>query len=229
MHFGLDLPTDHTTLLRSNATSILGSIALDMARPAAALKAYDEALKIQQALVPQDDPSIASIMDSVANAYIELGEVVKPHGCLDQALAIHVSHAPSRSTRTQFISAMAHLRGNDAEKAARALAECWRLQDKKNDQIEQSRYPKHSGDIVLLARIQYLSGEKGKALELMSRTVSTRKDVFGRNGPRVADSMVHVAEMMKESGKEAPAAKIYREIIEMSQGMPEMKGQLARA
>ncbi|KAK3172938.1 hypothetical protein OEA41_006264 [Lepraria neglecta] len=56
-----------------------------------------------------------------------------------------------------------------------------------------------------------------------------RKGVLGNKGPRVADSMFFVATMLRETGKEAAAAQLLREIVHMSLGVKEMEAHLARA
>jgi tetratricopeptide (TPR) repeat protein len=132
-------------------------------------------------------------------------------------------------SRTLAIYAMAYLRAGKPDEALQALKECWGLQGKTEEQISQSRYPKHSGDIVLLARIYHMQNEKEEALQLASKTITIRKGILGSKGPRVADSIFIVAGMLRESGKDALARKLLREIIGMAQGMIEMQGHLARA
>jgi hypothetical protein len=97
------------------------------------------------------------------------------------------------------------------------------------EEIAQSRYPKHSGDIILLARSYYMQNKKEEALQLASKTITIRKGNLGSKGPRVADSMFIVAGMLQEIGKDALAMKLFREIIDMALGMIEMQGHLARA
>ncbi|KAL1965388.1 hypothetical protein VTN77DRAFT_5825 [Rasamsonia byssochlamydoides] len=113
--------------------------------------------------------------------------------------------------------------------ALAALKECWRLQNLTGEQVTESKYPKHSGDIVLLARIRHAQGQKNEAQQPASRTISIRRGLFGDNVPRVADSMFLVARMLEAEGEDVLAAKLLSSIVEMSRGMPEMKGYLARA
>lgn len=92
-----------------------------------------------------------------------------------------------------------------------------------------SKYPKHSGDIVLLARIKYAQGLKSDAQQLASRTVSIRRGLYGDKGPRVADSMFLVARMLESAEEDVLAAKMLRSVADMSQGVSEMQGHLARS
>lgn len=180
-------------------------------------------------LVRSDDPTIADVCDSIACTYTEMGDVTKAFEFLDRATKIHEANNPDRMARTVFCLAMNHLRNHDPDRALTALKHCWKLQGLTEEQVAVSRYPKHSGDIVLLARIELAKGNKDSALQLASKTVSIRKGILGNKGPRVADSMFLVARMLRDDGKDALAAKLLREIVDMSVGMVEMQGQLARA
>ncbi|MCJ1335340.1 hypothetical protein MMC09_000608 [Bachmanniomyces sp. S44760] len=227
--FGLSLDVDREDDICNTAVRLLGHIALDMAQPKAALVAYNETLSARLKLVPSDDPAIADVYDSIACAHTETGDTTQAYKYLDKAIAIHEAKDPSRMARTDAILAMTHLRAGSADQALTAIKDCWRLQNKTEDQLEESRYPKHSGDIMLLSRIRYAQGDKSSALELASKAITIRKGMLGDKGPRVADSMYHVARILADEGKPTSAAKLLREIIEMGQGLIEMKGHLARA
>lgn len=148
---------------------------------------------------------------------------------LDKAKAIHLSNDPKRMSRTLAIYAMTYLRAGKPDEALQALESCWELQGMTEDQIALSRYPKHSGDIVLLGRIYHMQNKKEEALELASKTITIRKGILGSKGPRVADSTFIFAGMLQEGGKDAIAMKLLYEIVDMAQGMIEMRGHLARA
>ena len=162
-------------------------------------------------------------------ALTEMGDIDQAFAILDKAVAIHNANDPSRMARTNAILAMTHLRAGNAEQALKAIQDCWRLQDMTEDKLEKSKYPKHSGDIVLLSRIRYMLGDRNSALELASKSIIMRKSMFGARGARVADSMYLVAKMLADENKFASATKLLRDIIEMSQGLLEMRGHRARA
>ena len=229
LDFGLSLVVDRGDELSNPAVRLLGHVALDVAQPKAALKAYNETLATRLKLVSANDPTIANVYDSVACALTEMGDEVQAFSILDKAVAIHNANDPSRMARTDAILAMTHLRAGDAEQALKAIQDCWRLQGMTEDILEKSRYPKHSGDIVLLSRIRYMQGDRESALELASKSITMRKGMFGAKGPRVADSMYLVAKMLADGDKVASATKLLRDIIEMSQGLIEMRGHYARA
>lgn len=229
LDFGLSLGVDRSDELCNPAVRFLGHVALDVAQPKAALEAYNETLAARLKLVPAHDPTIANVYDSVACALTEMGDVVQAFVTLDKAVAIHNANDPSRMARTDAILAMTHLRAGDAEQALKAIQHCWRLQGMTEDKLEKSRYPKHSGDIVLLSRIRYMQGDRESALELASKSITMRMGMFGAKGPRVADSMYLVAKMLADGDKVASATKLLRDIIEMSQGLIEMRGHRARA
>lgn len=84
-------------------------------------------------------------MDDVTNAY----------EYLDKAKEIRIAKKSERMARTNAIYSMTHLRAGKPDLALEALKDCWRKQNLTEDQIAVSRYPKHSGDIVLLSRIHY--------------------------------------------------------------------------
>jgi hypothetical protein len=135
-----------------------------------------------------------------------------------------------KMSRTLAIRAMACLRAGDAAGALDALRGCWRLQDMDQAQIEASHYPKHSGDVMLLARIYWLQERQGEARELAARSIAMRKSIFGQRAcPRVADSLFTVARMLEEGGERVLAAKVLREVVEMCGDAPGMRAHLARA
>jgi hypothetical protein len=124
---------------------------------------------------------------------------------------------------------MAHLRAGDAEKSLEALNKCWELQHLTQEQVAKSRYPKHSSDLLLLSQIEAAKGNKELALQLVSMTISIRKDILGNKGPRAADSMYILASMLRAERRDAVAAKMLREIVNMGRGTFEMRSQVARA
>lgn len=109
--------------------------------------------------------------------------------------------------------------------ALEALKDCWRKQNLTEDQIAVSRYPKHSGDIVLLSRIHYAQDNYVSALEIASKSITIRQGHSGNKGPRIGDSMYLVATMLARDRKLSIATKLLREIVEMSQGMLEMNDE----
>lgn len=124
---------------------------------------------------------------------------------------------------------MTYLRAGQPSEALTALKSCWELQGLDEEQISQSQYPKHSGDILLLSRIKYAQGLKKEAQQLASRTISIRCGLFGNKGPLVADSMFTVARMLEPDGKDVLAATLLRLVVKMSRGGFEMQGHLARS
>lgn len=227
--YGLSLEISHSTRNYAHACRLLGHIALDLAQPDSALSAYQRALTVRQELEKENSPPIADVYDSIACSYTELGMVTEAFQYLSMAAAIHNAHNPLHMARTHAIYAMTHLRAEQPEEALVALKKCWQLQNLTEEQIIDSKYPKHSGDIVLLAKIKYAQGLKPEAQQLASRTISIRRGLFGDKGPRVADSMFLVARMLVAADENVLAAKMLRAIVDMSRGVSEMQGHLARA
>ncbi|KAF2267608.1 TPR-like protein [Lojkania enalia] len=227
--YGLSLDIDSTTRIAAQAYRLLGHIGLDVAQPRGALAAYQKALAAREKLEKPNSPAIAEVYDSIACSYSEIGDVPQALEALNNADAINFKHYGGTSARTQAIYSLAYLRGHQPDKALEALHLCWQLQNKTQEQIAESKYPKHAGDIILLARIQYELGNKADGQRLASRTITIRRGIFGAKGPRVADSIFIVARMLGTEGEYVVAAKMLREIIEMSQDMGEMNGHLARA
>lgn len=227
--FGLSLDVDREGPICNPAIRLLGHIALDMARPEDALEAYFETLTLRLKLAEADSPAIADVYDSIACSYTELGNTEKAFEYLDKSVKIHEAHDPQCMARTSAVMAMTYLRAGKPDQALEALTHCWQLQGKTESQIARSKYPKHSGDIVLLSRIQYAQGKKESAIELASKSITIRRGILGERGPRVADSMYLVAGMLRAEGKQTLATKLLGEIVEASQGLVEMEGHLARA
>ena len=202
---------------------------MDLAQPRAALEAFQETLALRLKLVSPDDPIIANVYDSIACSYTEMDKASKALEYLDMASEIHLACDPRRASRTKACYAMAYERAMDYDKALSALEDCWHLQNRTQESIMTSEYPKHSGDILLLARIRYGQGDLTSALELSSKCVTMRKGILGNKGQRVADSMFFVATILRKTGKEAAAAQLLREIVNMSLGVKELEAHLARA
>ncbi|KAI0387825.1 tpr repeat-containing protein [Hypomontagnella monticulosa] len=228
--FGLDAKINPLGPNAAQAYRLLGHISLDMARPNAALEAYRKALAIRQKLEEPDSPPIADVYDSIACSYTEAGRTTDAFEFVEKATTIHLRHDASKMARTEAIRALTCLRAGQADESLEALRRCWELQGLTQEQIEKSKYPKHSGDIVLMARIKWQQGHKTEAQELASRTIAIRRGAFGEHGgPRVVDSMFIVGRMLQEKGEDVLAAKLFHEIIGMSGEMMEMKGHRARA
>lgn len=227
--YGLSLGVDRTSLTCNQAVRLLGHNALDMAQPTRALQMYTECLESRRKLVDPSDPTIANVLDSVACAQVELNNTPKAFEALEEASQIHPRNDPQKMGRTWFIYSMAHLRAGDPDNSLEALNKCWELQGLSQEKVEKSQYPKHSADLVLLSRIEAAKGNKESSLQLVSKTISIRKDILGNKGPRVADSMYIVSGMLRDQGRDAVAAKMLREIVEMGRGLLEMMPQVARA
>ena len=213
--YGLSLGFDRTSPACNQAIRLLSHNALDMAQPTRTLQVYTECLESRRKLVDSSDSTIANVLDSVACGQVELNNMPKAFEALEEASQIHHQHDPQRMGRTWFIYSMAHLRAGDLDKSLEALNKCWKLHGLTQEEVEKSRYPKHSADLVLLSRIEAAKGNKELSLQLVSKTISIRKDILGNKGPRVADSMYIVSGMLREQGGDAVAAKMLREIVNM--------------
>ena len=227
--YGLNLDIDQNGRICAQAYRLLGHIGLDMAQPRAALSAYQKSLAARKRFEEPNSLAISEVYDSIACSYAEIGDVPQAVEYLAKSDAINFIHLKRTSARTQAIYSLAYLRGDLPDKALEALHLCWKLQDKTQEEIAESKYPKHAGDIVLLARIQYALGQKDEGQRLASRSINIRRGIYGSKGPRVADSTFIVARMLAAAGEQVVAAKMYGEIVEMSRDMGEMKGHMARA
>ncbi|KAI0861638.1 hypothetical protein F4860DRAFT_475715 [Xylaria cubensis] len=227
--YGLDQDIDKSSVIAAQAFRLLGHISLDLARPHTAFKAYQDALAARRRIEKPESPPIADVYDSIACSLTEIGNVDEAMEYLDRAMAIHSAHDPLKRGRTEAIRALAFLRAGQSAKSLEALQVCWELQGLTQEQVEASDYPKHSGDIVLLARIYWMQGEKDRAQELISRTISIRRGLFGQHGgPRVADSIFQLARILEDRGKDVLAAKLLNEIVDISGAAVEMRAHLAR-
>ncbi|KAJ5800165.1 Tetratricopeptide-like helical [Penicillium psychrosexuale] len=229
VEYGLSLELSHSTQSYAHACRLLGHIALDLAQPESALSAYQKALRVIEEIEEENSPLISDVYDSIACSYTEQEMVTEAFRYLSKAAAIHKAHNPLHMARTYAIYAMTHLRAEQPDEALMTLKKCWQLQNLTEEQIIDSKYPKHSGDIVLLARIKYAQGLKQEAQQLALKSISIRRELYGDKGPRVADSMFLVARMLEAADENVLAAKMLRAILDMSRGVSEMQGHLARA
>ncbi|KAB5575359.1 tpr repeat-containing protein [Coniochaeta sp. 2T2.1] len=226
-------PTHWVELVFRVGTRGVQTVGPRVSRPCAASGCSDGihgGASIRERIEAPESPPIADVYDSVACAYTEAGDVDTAFVFLDRATAIHNAHDPSKMARTLAIQSLACLRAGLPDQALTAIQECWRLQGMTQEQIEASRYPKHSGDIMLLARILWAQGKKAEAQELASRTIAMRRGVFGeKGGPRVADSLFTVARMLRDSGESVLEAKLLEKAIGNCGDTPGMRSHLARA
>ncbi|CAH0057327.1 unnamed protein product [Clonostachys solani] len=174
--------------------------------------------------------AVADVCDSVACSYTEIGDADNAFKYLQRATDIHNSHDPNKMSRTIAIEAMTYLRAGKPDESLAAIVKCWRLQGKTQQEIENSPYPKHSGDIMLLSRIYWLQGKKKQAEELTSHALKMRRGTFGENGgPRVADSLFALARILEDFEEYALAAGLLSRIVAMSGDGLDMRPHLARA
>ncbi|KAJ3565063.1 hypothetical protein NPX13_g7632 [Xylaria arbuscula] len=145
LEFGLSLNIDKNSVVAAQAFRLLGHISLDLARPRAALRAYQEALAAGQRIEKPDPPPIADVYDSIACSLTEIGDVVEATKYLERAMSIHMGHDPLKRGRTEAIRALTFLRAGDSERSLEALQTCWELQGLKQEEVEASDYPKNSG------------------------------------------------------------------------------------
>ena len=229
IHFGLSLVFDKATAPSAPAFMLLGHVALDMARPEIALQAYSEALSARLKSPAPNESEIGDVYDYIAYSLTELNNIQEALEYLKIDSAIRARNEPHLGATTSAISALAQLKSNDPQAALASLHKAWELQGLSQIAIEQSRNPKHSGDIMLMSRIQHALGNRQEALELVSKSIMIRKRVLGEKGPRVADSIYHLARLLREGNEAVLAAKLLRDVVDKSQGMREMDGQLGRA
>lgn len=227
--YGLGLDVDPNIRIIAQAYRLLGHISLDVAQPRAALTAYQKAFEAREKFEEPNSSAIAEVYDSIACSFCEIGDVAKALEYLEKSDEINFAHYDKTSARTQAIYALAYLRGGQPDKALKALKLCWELEEKTQDEIAESKYPKHAGDIVLLSRIHCTLGQREEAQRLASRSINIRRGIYGAKGPRVADSIFIVARMLMVEEEHVVAARMLEEVIDMSRDMGEMKGHLARA
>ncbi|CAG9981564.1 unnamed protein product [Clonostachys byssicola] len=226
LHGGSDKPDQ----ISAQAHTLIGHVYLDMAQPHAALDAYKKVLTLREFINGVDSTAVADVCDSVACSYTEFGDTDNAFKYLQRATDIHNSHDPNRMARTLAIEAMTYLRARKPDESLAALFKCWQLQGKTQQEIENSPYPKHSGDIMLLSRIYWQQGEKKRAQELASHALKMRRDSFGESGgPRVADSLFALAQILEDFEEYAHAAQLLSQIVAISGDTPDMRPHLARA
>ncbi|EGE08736.1 hypothetical protein TEQG_07694 [Trichophyton equinum CBS 127.97] len=229
VNFVLQFVTDNCTTTCAQAYRILGHVSLDMARPKSALSAYLQALKVIELLYSSRSREVADVYDSVACSYAEQGMVDQALQCLQKAVDIHTELNPFHMSRTQAIYALTYLRAWQPDKSLNALHHCWKLQNLTEELVIQSKYPKHSGDIMLLSKINFAQGRTEEAKKLATAAMNIRREVYGGNGPRVADSTFIIAAMSEIEGDDAQAAALLREVVEMSREGSDMQPHLARS
>jgi tetratricopeptide (TPR) repeat protein len=209
---------------------LLGHILLDLGLPSDVLHAYLDARKLHESIGNPDSTAVAGVCESIAYAYSELGDVDLAFQSLKSATSIYDAAGSIARPRSDAIRAMTCLRAGNAGDALAALQEYWSLQNKTKACIEASQHPKDSGDVMLLARIFRLQGESKEASRLCERAIIMRRDAYGAaGGPKLADSIFFLNQLLDDQGNLYLAAVKLQEIVKMRPGMPEMRPHLARA
>uniref|UniRef100_A0A8H7N3A0 DUF7779 domain-containing protein n=1 Tax=Bionectria ochroleuca TaxID=29856 RepID=A0A8H7N3A0_BIOOC len=176
-----------------------------------------------------DSTAVANVCDSVACSYSEIGDTDSAFKYLQRATDIHNSHDHTGMTRTLAIKAMTYLRAGKPDESLAAIFKCWQLQGKTQEEIENSPYPKHSGDIMRLSRIYWQQGKKKPAQELTSHALKMRRGTFGESGGPRVDSLSALARILEDFEEYAHAAQLFRQIVTISGDTPDMRPHLARA
>ncbi len=213
---------------RAEACELFGHILLELALPSAALDAYLKARDFFQVLEGYGSSRIATLCDLIAWTCTELGEVNNAFKSF--ASATGFKRAQDSTETTVAIRSIACLRAGAAEDALASLREFWRLRGATQEEIEDSQEPEDSGDIMLLARIFRLQGKLEDACNLCKRTIALRRPKYGATGgPRLADSLFFLSQLLDAEGKPDRAIAKLQEIVEMRPEAPEMRPHRARA
>ena len=87
--YGLPLGVDRSSLACNQAIRLLGHNALYISQPTRALEAYTECLEAWRKPAGASDPTITSVLDSVACTHVELNNLPEAFAALEEAARIH--------------------------------------------------------------------------------------------------------------------------------------------
>ncbi|KAI9668388.1 MAG: hypothetical protein M1831_001142 [Alyxoria varia] len=225
----LETIQDNKSLSFASAIDLAGLLKLDMNDPRAAKECFQSALNIRQAKSGSEDAFVAVGLNNIGLAYTELSDK------LDDAYDMH-SKAIELRTRLssdrlgQSLSNMASLllRMGRPDEAEQTLAKCPSLKDFSDETFLKTNNPRFSGDMVLLSRIRLAQGRKDEALRLSSKALAFRRKLLGSK-PKTCYSLYDVARMLAMQGNLASAVTFLHELVNVSETLPEGRGQLARA
>ena len=216
------------SLAYASAVDLSGLLQLDNARPGAALEQFEIALKIREAVLGPDDAFIASSLNNIALAYIELNDLSQAQSYHEKAIDIRLRTKSDRIGNSYSNMSSALLRMNKPDEAEEMLARCPSLKDFNDETFLNTGNPRFSGDMVLLSRIRARQGRLDDAIRLSSKALTFRQSMLG-NRLKTCDALYLVADQLQRRGNIASAVSLLIESIQIAENLPEGKGYEARA
>ena len=219
---------DKENLAYASAMDLSGLLKLDNAHPSAALKQFELALKLREAVLGPDDSFIASSLNNIALAYTELNDLSRAHSYHEKAIDIRLRTQSDRIGNSYSNMSSTLLRMGKPDEAEEMLARCPSLEDFKDETFLKTGNPRFSGDMILLSRIRAQQGRLDDAIRLSSKALVFRQTMLG-NRLKTCDALYIVAGQLQQRGNSATAVSLLEECVSIAENLPEGKGYEARA
>ncbi|KAF2034858.1 hypothetical protein EK21DRAFT_97087 [Setomelanomma holmii] len=230
--------TQKSTLAYASAIELSGLIDMDMNYPEKALKSYQEALSIRKQVEGESGPLVAASLNTIAMAYTEMSELEKAQSTHEEALEMRIrigNKSEIGNSCSNFSSTLLKKRKPDDAEAMMCRnpllqeADLAHGSDALTDEVFIARCtPRFSGTMLLLSHIRVQQRRYDEALQLASRSLQFRREVFG-NRLKTCDALYDVASLMDIHGNTASAIELLSQLANVAASIPEGKGQLARA
>lgn len=183
----------------ASAVDLSGLLQLDNAHPSAALKEFEIALKIREAILDPDDAFIASSFNNIALAYTELNDLSQVYCYHSKAIDIRLRTNSDHIGNSYSNMSSTLLRMGKPDEAEEMLARCPSLKDFKDETFLKTGNPRFSGDMVLLSRIRVQQGRLDDAIRLSSKALAFRQSMLG-NRLKTCDALYLVASQLQRRG-----------------------------
>lgn len=145
MKIALQHFTNRQSLAYASAVDLQGLIDLDISRPMAALKAFQDAHEIRAGILPADDPFMAADFVNIGLAFTELEKLDLAHEYLQKSIDVRLQHNSDRIGNSYSNMASLLLRMGKADEAEEMLKRCPSLKDFTDETFLKTGNPRFSG------------------------------------------------------------------------------------
>jgi len=200
--------------VRARLLNVLGSVYVSLGLNRAAIPLVEQAVEIRRRLDAPDAPSLALVIDSLAEAYQGDGNFEAAEPLYREALAINRRAFPEGSAQlatTISNLAVLCLYTNKLDEAEGLMRESLAMRERLlgPDHADTTFSANNLG--VLLQR----KGEYDEAETLYRRTLAARLKIYGPEHPEVANITSNLAALLLVKGDYAAAEPLFRRALEL--------------
>lgn len=158
--------------------------------------------------IGSDKSSIVHALSNLANHYKAEGDPTTPITLLRRALELAPPPAPTRASVLHNLGAFYFDMGQQ-KKAREFLEQALELNTKRGALQELS------STLGYLAMLAFEAKDENRALSMLDRALTVRREIYGLTHPVVALSINDLAELHRRAGRHEDAAALFQESIQI--------------